>query len=102
MFWLFVVALWTAMLLSPVVLLYVFLPAGRDCPRCTRETLSIRSRALRPVRRALSLRWCMECGWQGIARHGGRTRVPAPVETVAEPTQEQEQDSEAWRNNSAG
>lgn len=102
MFWLFVVALWTAMLLSPIVLLYVFLPAGRDCPRCTRETLCIRSRMLRPIRSLLSLRWCMECGWQGIARHGARRRAAVATEPMPETVQEQEHDSEAWRNNSAG
>jgi hypothetical protein len=100
MFWLFVVALWTAMLLSPVVLLYVFLPAGRDCPRCSQETLPIRSRMLRPFRRLMALRWCMACGWQGVARHASRPATVKPAEALPEPVQEPEQDEAPWRNNS--
>jgi hypothetical protein len=99
MFWLFVVALWTAMLLSPVVLLFMFLPTGRSCPRCNQETLAIRSRMLRPLHRMLSLRWCMSCSWQGIMRHSAQRRPVASVQTVQESPEEQ--DSEAWRNNSA-
>lgn len=69
MFWLLVTALWAAMLLSPFVLLFLFLPSGRDCPRCAHETLPIRSGMLRPVRSLATLRWCMSCGWEGVARH---------------------------------
>ena len=49
MFWVFVTLLWAAMLLSPFVLLYLFLPAGRDCPRCAAETVPVRSALLRHV-----------------------------------------------------
>jgi hypothetical protein len=100
MFWLFVVALWTAMLLSPIVLLYIFLPTGRGCPRCNQETLPLQSRMLKPLRRLMTLRWCIECGWQGIARNG---TTPEPVVGHdAAPEVSHEPDSEApWRNNSA-
>lgn len=68
MFWILVTCLWTALLLSPLVLLYLFLPAGRECPRCAAETLLLRPRMLKPLRRLVSLRWCVACGWEGVAR----------------------------------
>lgn len=84
MFWLFVVSLWSAMILSPVLLLFLFLPVGRDCPRCGIETVPIRSRLLHPLRTFAQLRWCMSCGWEGVARRV-RTRAPAPaLEAVPE------------------
>jgi hypothetical protein len=69
MFWLLVMALWIALLLSPLVLLYLFLPAGRDCPRCSCETILLRSRLLRPARRMVGMRWCTGCGWEGVVRN---------------------------------
>src|SRR5680860_521495 len=68
MFWILVVALWAVMLLSPVFLLYFFLPSGRECPRCTQETVSVRTLWLRPVKRIANLRWCIRCGWEGVVR----------------------------------
>lgn len=82
MFWLFVTGLWAAMLLSPFVLLYIFLPAGRECPRCTGETVSIRSRFLRPIRSMATLRWCLSCGWEGIARNAVSRRPLPKFEVV--------------------
>lgn len=68
MFWLFVAALWAALLASPILVLFLFLPSGRGCPRCGGETFLIRSRLLRPFRRIAQLRWCAGCRWQGIMR----------------------------------
>ena len=76
MFWLFLTGLWAAMLLSPFVLLYLFLPTGRECPRCAGETLPIRSRLLRPFRSIADFRWCLACGWEGVVR---TTVVPRPL-----------------------
>lgn len=97
MFWLFVVALWVAMLVSPIALLIAFLPAGRECPRCGSETLSIRSRLLHPVRRFLHQRWCMACGWDGMMRQTAWPRTAAArVETV-DSTPFEADDDAAWR-----
>jgi hypothetical protein len=96
MFMFFVTVLWAAMLVSPFVLLYLFLPAGRECPRCAAETLPVRSRLLRPVRGVAGLRWCMSCGWEGITR----TTVPSPPEPSFEvvPEDAGEADDDApWR-----
>lgn len=96
MFWILVTCLWAAMLLSPFVLLFLFLPAGRDCPRCAAETVSLRSRLLYPLRRVASLRWCMTCGWEGIARTS-MMRHPLPkLEVVPE---DREADGDApWKS----
>lgn len=96
MFWLFVLTLWVAMLLSPLVLLFVFLPSGRDCPRCSQETLLLRSRLLRPFRRLVQLRWCVGCGWQGITRHVLWTR-PLPTLEVVPDDREDEDGDAPWK-----
>jgi hypothetical protein len=96
MFWLLVTGLWAAMLLSPFVLLFLFLPSGRDCPRCASETVSIRSRFLRPVRRLAVMRWCMACGWEGIARYAVMRRPLPTLEVVPEEAREADDDA-PWR-----
>ncbi len=96
MFWLFVTGLWAAMLLSPFVLLYIFLPAGRECPRCTGETVAIRSRLLRPVRSMATLRWCLGCGWEGVARTAA-TRRPLPKFEVVPDDGGEPEDDAPWQ-----
>ena len=95
MFWILVTALWAAMLLSPFVLLYVFLPAGRDCPRCAGETLPIKSGMLRPIRSLASLRWCLGCGWEGVTRHAMLRRPLPKLEVV--PDNGDADDDAPWR-----
>jgi hypothetical protein len=96
MFWVFVVVLWAAMLISPFILLYLFLPAGKDCPRCSTETVAIRSRWLWPARRIAGLRWCMSCGWEGVARSPGARRPVAELEAVPDEVEEADDDA-PWR-----
>ncbi|HET8656256.1 MAG TPA: hypothetical protein VFL93_12120 [Longimicrobiaceae bacterium] len=97
MFWLFVTLLWAAMLLSPLALLFLFLPSGRACPRCAAETVPIQSRLLRPLRRIAGIRWCMACGWQGVARHG-HAHDPLPsFEVVPEEAGDADDDA-PWKN----
>lgn len=95
MFWLLVMALWAAMLLSPFFLLFLFLPAGRDCPRCTGETVAIRSRLLKPVHRLASVRWCLLCGWEGVTRTV-MTRRPLPTLEVV-PDDGLDDETAPWR-----
>ncbi len=93
MFWMFVAALWIAMLVSPIALLIAFLPTGRECPRCSAETLPLQLRALRPLARVVQRRWCLSCGWGGVVR-----RVEAPISSAPEPAESaREADDEAWR-----
>jgi hypothetical protein len=99
MFWLLVMALWIALLLSPLVLLFLFLPSGRECPRCNGETLLLQSRMLRPVRKMANLRWCTACGWEGVMRNAVLTRPLPTLEVV--PDDADDSDSNApWRGNS--
>ncbi|HEV8305176.1 MAG TPA: hypothetical protein VGQ25_09465 [Gemmatimonadales bacterium] len=51
---------------------YLLLPRGPACPRCGVETGMIRHPVLRRLLPALEHRWCLECGWNGLARRGGR------------------------------
>lgn len=96
MFWLLVTGLWAAMLLSPFFLLFLFLPSGRDCPRCAAETVSIRSSLLRPLRRMASLRWCMACGWEGVTRNAVIRRPLPKLEVVPDDASEGDEDA-PWR-----
>jgi hypothetical protein len=97
MFWIFITGLWAAMLLSPFILLFLFLPVGRECPRCaTGETLPIRSRLLRPMRRMVMLRWCMACGWEGIARNAVMRRPLPKLEVVPDDGKDADEDH-PWR-----
>lgn len=96
MFWLFVTLLWAAMLMSPFVLLYLFLPSGRDCPRCAAETVAVRSAVLVPVRRVAALRWCMSCGWEGVARQVAAAAPVPKFEVVPEEAEEADDDA-PWR-----
>lgn len=96
MFWLLVTGLWAAMLLSPFILLYLFLPTGRECPRCTNETMPIQSRLLRPVRSLVSFRWCMTCGWEGVSRNAV-VRHPLPTLEVVPDDAGDTDDDAPWR-----
>lgn len=95
MFWLFVMALWAAMLLSPFFLLFLFLPTGRGCPRCAGDTITIRSRLLRPVTRFASRRWCLACGWEGMTRNSVMRRSLPKLEVV--PDDGFDDDNAPWR-----
>ncbi len=96
MFWLFVMALWLALLLSPVALLFLFLPTGRDCPRCNGETLLLRSRLLKPLRKVANLRWCASCGWEGVMRPAMWARPLPTLEVVPDDAGETD-DNAPWR-----
>jgi hypothetical protein len=75
--------LWFVLLIAPAVLVVAVLPGGRRCPRCGDDTVRVQSPLLEFVRRWLTRRWCIGCGWEGVARCGYRTRPrrsrkPAP------------------------
>lgn len=93
MFWLFVVALWAAMLLSPILLLFLFLPQGKRCPRCGDDTFLLHSRVLHPFRRYLHLRWCTGCGWEGVTRRTRSPRRTRKLESVPE-----DRDDAPWKS----
>lgn len=96
MFWLLVMALWMALLLSPLALLYLFLPHGKDCPRCNGETLLLQSRLLRPVRRLANLRWCTACGWEGVVRSTVLSRPLPTFEVVPDDADDTDRNA-PWR-----
>jgi hypothetical protein len=101
MFWLLVTLLWIALLVSPLVLLFLFLPTGRDCPRCNSETLLLQSRLLRPFRRLTNLRWCTSCGWEGVMRNAVLTRPLPTLEVVPDDSDDTDKNA-PWRGKSDG
>ncbi len=71
------------------------LPRGRRCAGCGSETVPLRARGAAAISRlmprsTLERRWCMQCGWVGLARvpRGRLPRVrraldaPAPLRPV--------------------
>lgn len=67
-----------------LVVSYRSLHVGRDCAQCRHETLRLRAAhlqfadALNPLS-SIQRRWCIECGWQGLARIPRReARAPRP------------------------
>jgi hypothetical protein len=54
------------------VLTYVLLPRGPGCPHCGAQLAQIRNTFLRRILPRLEHRWCLECGWHGVARAQSR------------------------------
>lgn len=53
--------------------MWLLVPPRRSCPQCRNEALvRVASRAARLLR--LERRWCLACGWQGLARPWPRAR----------------------------
>jgi hypothetical protein len=75
-----VVLLITVLMRFAIILavVYVMLPRGSLCRRCQVEMVLIRNRFLETVLPVVQRRWCLTCGWNGVAR---RVRPPAPRPT---------------------
>jgi hypothetical protein len=59
-------------LLLSLVVSYRALPVGRACPHCRAESVPLVAPVLRVLstvtRQSFQRRWCLECGWEGVAR----------------------------------
>lgn len=69
----------TVLLRAAVVLtvVYLILPKAFSCPRCADRLTLIRHPLLQRVLPVVEHRWCMGCGWSGLARRArDRRRVP--------------------------
>lgn len=83
-YWLlfFFVAFFAKALLA-FVMIYLLLPTDQSCSQCDEETLLIRVNRVGRIGFALTYghvqwRWCPRCGWEGLARRGGRAAGPPP------------------------
>ena len=97
MVWVLMTALWVVMLLSPLALLFAFLPAGRCCPRCGEEALPIRSRTLALFGGLVRKRWCIGCGWDGVMRVELSIRPLPTIEVQVPDDEDDEEIDEPWR-----
>ena len=66
------------------------LPEGRNCALCGGDTIRLRSRWLDAASRVLrheelQRRWCLVCGWEGIARLPVERETPPPETPKAQP-----------------
>jgi hypothetical protein len=107
------VALYFFVVIALPVALGVYVAAqgmhrSRRCPACAGETLRIRSRAYRLLSvllpsTQLQRRWCMGCGWQGVARLRRSVHPPSRVTSSREQTRDQvdirrlEIDGRTWK-----
>jgi predicted RNA-binding Zn-ribbon protein involved in translation (DUF1610 family) len=79
---LLVLAAGAFLLLLPFGLVLFALPASRECPLCHGETVVLRTAFTRILRRWLVARWCMRCGWEGLARTPRRPARPWSVGVI--------------------
>ena len=63
-----VVLLATVLLRATIVavVVYLVLPKGSSCPRCSDRLTPIRHPVLKLLLPKLEHRWCLACGWSGI------------------------------------
>lgn len=66
------------------------LPEGRNCALCGGETIRLRSRWLNAASRVLrgeelQRRWCLMCGWEGVARLPVEREEPPPSTPESRP-----------------
>jgi hypothetical protein len=64
------------------VFFYCILPEGDRCPDCDAPTLRVESTWWNRLLPWFRTSWCIECGWQGLLRHGAVTE-PVHTETFS-------------------
>jgi hypothetical protein len=82
--WLIVLVLFVTVLMRFAIVLavvYLLLPRGTLCPRCQVEMTLIQNRFLKKVLPMVERRWCLQCGWNGVARRV-RSRLPRAAPRV--------------------
>ena len=55
---------------------YVILPKGFSCPRCSDRLTLIRHPVMKVLLPRVEHRWCMGCGWSGLVTRG---KPPHPI-----------------------
>jgi hypothetical protein len=96
---LIVVVLFATVLLRFAIVLavvYFMLPATRTCPHCACDLTLIRHPVMRRLIPIVEHRWCLGCGWNGLARraHGAshlardQSRGPLVEEIVPRPIEQ--------------
>ena len=79
------VVLFATVLLRAGIVLYVvylILPKGFSCPRCADKLTLIRHPVLHWLVPPVEHRWCMSCGWNGIAKRARERRHILPQSRV--------------------
>ena len=69
--WVIVAVLFATVLLRLAMVLgvaYLLVPRGPLCPHCHVEMLPLRHALLDRLLPGLQRRWCLQCGWHGVAR----------------------------------
>jgi hypothetical protein len=70
------VLLLTVLLRAAIVgtVVYLILPKGFACPRCSDKLTLIRHPILQRVLPWVEHRWCLSCGWNGMAKRARERR----------------------------
>ena len=65
-------------------MVYVILPKGFSCPSCSDRLSLIRHPILKVLLPQVEHRWCLGCGWSGIARRArDRRRFPRQSRVIS-------------------
>jgi hypothetical protein len=67
-------------IVAATIFFYFILPKGDRCPNCDTPTLRVESKWWNRLMPFLRTSWCLECGWDGLLRHGAVTPAPTPAE----------------------
>ena len=64
-------------IVAATVFFYCILPDGDRCPMCDAVTLRVENKGWNRVAPWLRTSWCLDCGWEGMLRHGPLSPPPA-------------------------
>lgn len=64
--------------IAATIFFLMILPAGVRCPHCDAVTVRVQSRGWNLLMPWFRTSWCLECGWDGLLRHGDEPSADAP------------------------
>jgi hypothetical protein len=76
------VGLFVLRFIAATVVFYWLLPRGDKCPNCDAVTLRVESPGWNRIMPWMRTSWCLQCGWEGLLRHGPLSETPAVKERM--------------------
>ncbi len=67
-------------IVAATIVFFYILPRGDRCPNCDAPTARLKTGAWNRLVPSLRSSWCLNCGWEGLLRHGPLTPQPQPSE----------------------
>jgi hypothetical protein len=76
LFAVFFIGIFVLRIIAATIFFLCLLPRGDRCPNCDAVTLRVSSRGWNSLLPWFRTSWCLECGWDGLLRHGPLTPEP--------------------------